>query len=564
MSRITQQTVDVLQKFKRSVFTTDFSGYETGQPLIDWTDFWGVGSFTYLSQANTGTYKVGIKYCDYLVATDARAVLTWDTVGDVADSDIIVKVNGSTIESNAGIRIYSRVSGTSGSENCYFVEPRGNLTIAINKYVSGTASLLTTIPFYHVNNLDYYMRFQTIGTTIRAKIWAESSIEPDEWKISTTDSSLTTGHVGFGGFYGSVDYSVDYFSCGIDSNEPDFFPPVFYKDNPLDSFGSQGSQTVAQVSNATLAMGGPFGSENKVLTGARINLSTHATPIRIGIYSGGDLSTGLNNATLLYDFGEIASSTNPLILTIPKAERLGLIPKNTPLWIVLKSSGASFSSRRSNYSGNSGNFQIARGRTGVTSIIGYDTTVAFPTTFPNTSSTFSSPWYDWEILLEEAICEEVAFDRPSGEYPASTLLTLTTETVGATIWYSDNNLFPPQPGGPYSVEYTGPFAIASARTISAAAFKTDYYDSFVTSETYTVGGALVGDTLSTTDGVWAFNPTSITYQWKRDDVPIPGAISSTYLTVSADAGTAVKCTVTASNSEGSTPVDSNETNVSST
>lgn len=60
------------------------------------------------------------------------------------------------------------------------------------------------------------------------------------------------------------------------------------------------------------------------------------------------------------------------------------------------------------------------------------------------------------------------------------------------------------------------------------------------------GSAPVGSTLSTTDGTWSNSPT-FTYAWARDGSPIGGATSSTYVTVSADAGHAVGCTVTATN-----------------
>lgn len=63
------------------------------------------------------------------------------------------------------------------------------------------------------------------------------------------------------------------------------------------------------------------------------------------------------------------------------------------------------------------------------------------------------------------------------------------------------------------------------------------------------GTAVVGQTLTTTNGTWTNSPTSYTYQWYRGATLITGATSSSYTLVQADAGNTsnIKCTVTASN-----------------
>jgi hypothetical protein len=74
------------------------------------------------------------------------------------------------------------------------------------------------------------------------------------------------------------------------------------------------------------------------------------------------------------------------------------------------------------------------------------------------------------------------------------------------------------------------------------------------------GDTSIGSTLTTTNGTWnsddAYAPTSYSYQWKRSGSTISGATSSTYVTVSADAGSTITCEVTATNQRGSTPVTS--------
>jgi len=63
------------------------------------------------------------------------------------------------------------------------------------------------------------------------------------------------------------------------------------------------------------------------------------------------------------------------------------------------------------------------------------------------------------------------------------------------------------------------------------------------------GTAVVGQTLTGTNGTWTGSPTSYSYQWYRGATLITGATSSSYTLVQADAGNTsnIKCTVTASN-----------------
>jgi hypothetical protein len=54
--------------------------------------------------------------------------------------------------------------------------------------------------------------------------------------------------------------------------------------------------------------------------------------------------------------------------------------------------------------------------------------------------------------------------------------------------------------------------------------------------------------LTATAGTWTPTPTTLTYQWKRNGVPITGAVAKTYKTVAADGAATVSVTVTAKKS----------------
>ena len=72
--------------------------------------------------------------------------------------------------------------------------------------------------------------------------------------------------------------------------------------------------------------------------------------------------------------------------------------------------------------------------------------------------------------------------------------------------------------------------------------------------------AETGDALTCDPGQWANAPTSFAYDWLRDGAPIPGAASQTYTIANKDVGHALRCTVVATNGQGSgEPAFSNTT-----
>lgn len=71
------------------------------------------------------------------------------------------------------------------------------------------------------------------------------------------------------------------------------------------------------------------------------------------------------------------------------------------------------------------------------------------------------------------------------------------------------------------------------------------------------GTPLNGETLTCSTGTWSNAPTSFAYQWKRDGVAISGQTASSYDLVLTDVDADVNCTVTATNTVGSSSADSN-------
>ena len=64
------------------------------------------------------------------------------------------------------------------------------------------------------------------------------------------------------------------------------------------------------------------------------------------------------------------------------------------------------------------------------------------------------------------------------------------------------------------------------------------------------GTAKAGRVLSCGTGSWTGAPTSFAYRWSRNGTPIAGALSARYTVRSIDEGSALACTVTATNLAG--------------
>jgi hypothetical protein len=76
------------------------------------------------------------------------------------------------------------------------------------------------------------------------------------------------------------------------------------------------------------------------------------------------------------------------------------------------------------------------------------------------------------------------------------------------------------------------------------------------------GSTGLGDTLTRTEGTWSGVPTpSLTGQWRRNGVVIPGETGATYTIVAADSGADIDYLETATNAEGSASADSNDITV---
>ncbi len=176
--------------------------------------------------------------------------------------------------------------------------------------------------------------------------------------------------------------------------------------------------TTTNVSFAR-AMGGTSPNEDSmILKSVSIYVgNTHNSQIRLGVYSGGNLSTGPDGATRLCDGNITSGNGTNQWLTLTCADTA--IPKNTPLWIAFKGNDSNFAVRYSTNSGDGGDFQTARGRFNSTAVSTSEST-SYPVTWPADGGTFADFWYSAYLTYESGAGEATCTNWTAGTIPATT------------------------------------------------------------------------------------------------------------------------------------------------
>ena len=143
------------------------------------------------------------------------------------DAEVMIRFRVTETLVDYPVGIVVRGSGSAGSENGYILQfleyGSQDMQILIAKYVSGTASTLVStageVYYDFATNTWGYLRFRVNGSTLQAKMWNESSREPENWLISTTDTDITAaGWIGLWGFAANQNVDVDWISVGTDGD----------------------------------------------------------------------------------------------------------------------------------------------------------------------------------------------------------------------------------------------------------------------------------------------------------------------------------------------------------
>jgi hypothetical protein len=112
------------------------------------------------------------------------------------DVDVYVDVASSALAAGASLFTGSLARAVDNN-NHYMarveITATAGIALTIRKRIAGTETPLGsyTSTLTHVAGTFYRLRFQVIGSSLRAKVWPAAATEPDGWQIEVTDTSLT-------------------------------------------------------------------------------------------------------------------------------------------------------------------------------------------------------------------------------------------------------------------------------------------------------------------------------------------------------------------------------------
>ena len=126
-----------------------------------------------------------------------------------------------------------------------------------------------------------------------------------------------------------------------------------------------------------------------------------------------------------------------------------------------------------------------------------------------------------DFRWDDGICRSPVFSEKSGNYGNFVTLELTTETEGASIYYSTDGTVPTTETG---MLYTEPFTLTKTAQVIAVAVKDGFVTSAPAEGAFSVGGEDVQDALEIKDGVL------VKYHGIRKMLTVPEAIGSERIT----------------------------------
>lgn len=191
-------------------FYTYFETDTIGVQPANFTRRWDTvdSTWTVESESEPPSIKGKVLVQDHSDTT--RNIITFDDVGTPSDSEILIRLKHSFINTDGSVLIYLRASGTLGNENGYYLYADtafSQIRWRLYKLVNGVSTLLGTYIEYTISSNEYFfIRFQSVDVSpsqcdLKFKVWKSDHVaEPTEWANEISDSStpIVNGWVGFG------------------------------------------------------------------------------------------------------------------------------------------------------------------------------------------------------------------------------------------------------------------------------------------------------------------------------------------------------------------------------
>ena len=213
-------------------YYTDFSEYTTGVQPSDFTERWDAAAATSTVETVLGT--TGGKVLE-VVATDGPAALSWDKIDsdpDRADVEILTRTRRMTSRRRYTMGVLARGVNAEATRTGYI--PTIGEYYAIDRYLSGNFSSLSTAFFVPTFEVWYYLRVRFNGTSIKLRAWSGAIVdEPATWDLETTNSDIAAA--GWVGFFNFFDITVEYdiLSVGTNGDSAPSTAPVTGPNTPV-------------------------------------------------------------------------------------------------------------------------------------------------------------------------------------------------------------------------------------------------------------------------------------------------------------------------------------------
>ncbi|MFL5541698.1 MAG: hypothetical protein ACJ8J0_22120 [Longimicrobiaceae bacterium] len=176
-------------------WSTTFAGGASGAVPAGWTATSAPGNVAWTVAADLGAPD-GRVLRGTATAT-GRHILRLDSFPAAAnDQEALTRLrlaNGN--DYGPGLALRHTMNGT--AENAYVAYLRPNTgQVEIDRFLNGGWQYVASAPFASAAGGWYWIRFAALGSTLRAKVWADGQAEPGGWTVQGNDAGLSSGSVG--------------------------------------------------------------------------------------------------------------------------------------------------------------------------------------------------------------------------------------------------------------------------------------------------------------------------------------------------------------------------------
>ncbi|MDX3047551.1 alkaline phosphatase D family protein [Streptomyces scabiei] len=189
--RCTACTPSALDRFTRSTS----NGWGTSEVGGAWTATGGAAS-DYSVNGTVGRHSHGTRSVFRITSLNSVSL---------ADVDVQARITIPVVPTGDALYPYVLARANVAADTYYFarltISTTSTVQLTLRKRLPAETLLATaphTLPF--TAGSTYHVRLQAEGSTVRAKAWPVGGVEPVDWEVSATDTSLTTGAVGCGSF----------------------------------------------------------------------------------------------------------------------------------------------------------------------------------------------------------------------------------------------------------------------------------------------------------------------------------------------------------------------------